>query len=156
MSALSIAEGFILEEVFMKYKKFGEYYVIRFDRGEELVKGLLDFSEKEGVRLGIVSGIGAADFMDVGLYSVEEKEYHSVELRGEMEITALNGNITEMEGKPYLHLHVSAGNSKMQVQGGHLRALRISGTGEVFVTVIEGTVGRKKDEKGTGLNVFSL
>ena len=62
-----------------------------------------------------------------------------------------------MNGKPYLHVHVNAADAAGRAYGGHLKSVRISGTAEIVLTVIEGHVGRKKDEiTDTGLNLFSF
>ena len=59
------------------------------------------------------------------------------------------------DGDVYLHLHASFGLSDMTVRGGHLNSCRISGTCEMFVRELPGTVGRMHDQE-TGLNVFSF
>ncbi len=45
----------------MEYRKFADTYVIRLDKGEEIISSLQAICEKENIRLGSVEGIGAAD-----------------------------------------------------------------------------------------------
>ena len=61
----------------MEYRKFGNTYVIRMDRGEEIIKILTDFCKKENVQLGSVDALGAADHAVVGLYDVSSREFHT-------------------------------------------------------------------------------
>ena len=62
-----------------------------------------------------------------------------------------------MDGKPYLHVHITVADVDGHSFGGHLKSVRIGGTAEIFLTVIDGHVGRKKDEiTGTGLNLFDF
>lgn len=141
----------------MEYRKFDDTYLIRMDRGEEVISCLNTFAEKEGVRLASVSAIGACDKVTVGCYDVSEKQYHSQTMEGAYEITDLSGNITEMDGKVYLHLHVTVADEKQNAYGGHLNECRISGTCEMFVNVIGDTVTRRNDDIGnTGLNIWDL
>lgn len=141
----------------MEYRKFGHTYLIRMDRGEEVVKCLYEFAEKENVHLASFSAIGACDKVTVGCYDVSEKQYHSKTLEGAYEITDLSGNITKKDGKVYLHLHITVADENQNAFGGHLNACTISGTCEMFANVIEGTVTRKNDDIGnTGLNIWNL
>ena len=68
----------------------------------------------------------------------------------------LVGTINTMNGEYYAHLHMSAADEDGTAVGGHLNSARISGTGELVITVTDGTVDRFKDEKETGLNLFSF
>ena len=43
----------------MEYRKYGKDYVLRIDRGEEILQAVSQVCEKENIRLGTVNGIGA-------------------------------------------------------------------------------------------------
>ena len=139
----------------MEYRKFGNDYVLRIDRGEEVMERLTAFCREAGVKLASVTGLGAADRVTVGLYDVGEKQYHKEELTGPMEITSLTGSITEQEGKPYLHLHITVCGRDLSVRGGHLNECRISATCELNIHCVDGQVGRRYDPV-TGLNLFDF
>ena len=138
----------------MEYRRFGDTYVIRMDRGEEIVESLTGFCEKEGLLLGTVEAIGAADHAVVGLYDVETRKYGKAVFDEPMEIIHLGGNITEKDGKPYIHLHIALCNAQMQMIGGHLNECRISVTCEMAVRAVQGRVERALDEAVTGLNLY--
>lgn len=141
----------------MDYRVFGNQIVLRVDRGEEVMETIGMLCEKEGIRLGSIVGLGAADHLVMGLYDVEKQEFSEIKLDKPLEITSIVGNITEMDGKPYLHIHVNASDAEGHAYGGHLKAVRISGTSEIFITVIDGYVGREKDSiTNTGLNLFKF
>ena len=139
----------------MDYRKSGNTYIIRIDRGEEIMENLLSVIRKENIRLAHVEAIGACDYVKVGLFDVTEQKYHSKEFSGPMEITSLLGNITTKDGEPYIHLHINCGDEDCHVIGGHLNECRIAATCEMFVTELEGEVGRQVDER-IGLNVFKF
>lgn len=141
----------------MDYRIFGNQIVLRIDRGEEVMETLIKLCEKEKIRLGSIVGLGAADYLVMGLYDVEKQQFSEIKLEVPLEITSIIGNITEMDGKPYLHLHINASDANGHTYGGHLKAVRISGTSEIFVTVVDGYVGREKDTlTNTGLNLFKF
>lgn len=139
----------------MEYKKFQNKYVVRLNSGEDIVESIKEIAKKESIRLGTVSGIGAVNKATVGLFELAKKEYHSTELTGDMEIVSLAGNITEMNGEVYVHLHIALSDSTYNVKAGHLNSAIISATGEIFIDVIDGVVDREKDED-IGLNLLKF
>lgn len=139
----------------MEYKKLGSKYLVRIDKGEEVVSSLKKLCTEKNLKLGSITGLGAADRVTVGLFDTDTKEYHSRELTGKYEITNLTGNITEMNGEVYLHLHITLGDEEHRAWGGHLNECRISGTCELVIDVIDGEVGRKFDDY-SGLNLWKF
>ena len=138
----------------MEYRKFPQGYVMRLDPGEEIVEQLTALAERENVRLGCVSALGAANDVTIGIFSTGEKQYHSRRYQGDFEISALVGSVTRMEGEPYLHLHITIGNPVTgEVHAGHLTSCTISATLELFLQVWDGQVDRQFSDQ-VGLNLF--
>ena len=139
----------------MQYKKFKGSIFVRLERGEEILSSLAALAEKEDIALGCVSGLGAVDRFTAGVFFPQEKVYRKNDFHGNFEITSLTGTITRMDGKPYLHLHMSAGNEYGKVMGGHLNEAHVSATCEIVVRVVEGSVGRAFSDE-IGLNLFEF
>ncbi len=139
----------------MEYRRFGDKYVVRLNKGEEILESLKKLCKDENIKLGRVTGIGATNKATVGLFNVETKEYHSTELTGDMEITNISGNISQMNGEVYLHLHITVCDEENRAFGGHLNSAVISATCEIIIDVIDGTVDRKFDEE-SGLNLIKF
>ena len=140
----------------MEYRKFPQGYAMRLDPGEEVVACLTQLVDRENVRLGSVSALGAANDVTIGIFNTSEKKYYSRRYHGEYEISALVGSVTRQEGKPYLHLHVTIGNPVTgEVHGGHLSACTISATLELFLQIWEGQIGRKFSDT-VGLNLLEF
>lgn len=139
----------------MDYRRFGDKIVARIDRGEEIHEQLERIALREGVRLAEVSALGAVDDFTVGVYKVAEKQYYANSFQGPFEIVSLTGTISTKDGAYYAHLHMSAGNEKGEVFGGHLNRARVSATCEMVISVIDGTVERRFDPE-IGLNLFEM
>ena len=139
----------------MDYRRFDNTYVIRMERGEEIVEQVRRFAEREGVKLASVQALGAVDDFTVGVYNVAEKQYHARSFQGAYEIVSLVGTINTMNGEVYTHLHMSAGDEEGRVFGGHLSRGVSSATVEMVVTLIPGTVDRQLDES-IGINLFKF
>ncbi len=137
----------------MEYSQFGSKYVVRFDKGEEVVATLTTFCKEQGIKLGSVRAIGAANEIKLGLFNTSEKNYHATTLTGDYEITSITGNISTLNKEVYLHLHITVSNHDLQVYGGHLNSVVISATCEMIIDVIEGEVDRAFSEE-IGLNLL--
>lgn len=139
----------------MRYKKTGTTFLLRIDRGEEIVSTLKTFCTEQKIALGTVQGIGAVNNAVIGLFETATKTYHTTTLTGDHEITSLLGNITTMDNQPYLHLHAALSDASHHVFGGHLTSAVVSGTCEVIIRALNNRVRRTFDA-GVGLNVFDL
>ena len=139
----------------MDYRRFDDTVVIRIDRGEEVMEQLMQICEKEGILLGSISGLGAACYVEMGLYDVEKQAFTGTVLEQPLEVTSLIGSVSEMDQKPYLHVHIGAADVTGKAYGGHLKKCVIAATAEIFIHVADGHVGRRKDWfSETGLNLY--
>ena len=139
----------------MEYRKFGDTYVVRMDRGEEILATLTALCEKENIRLAQVDALGAVDHVVVSVYDVPTKTYYKTEFNEPMEISNLCGTVSRKDGQVYLHLHVTVCGKDMIARGGHANELRVSATCEMVVRTISGDVDRRLDEN-IGLNLFKF
>ena len=139
----------------MEYRRFKDSLVIRMDKGEEIVEQLTAVAAREHIALAEVSALGAVGSFTAGVFYSGEKEYHSNDFTGDFEIVSLTGTVTEMDGKPYLHLHMSAGDREGRVWGGHLNRAVVSATCEMVVRILDGHVGRAFSPE-IGLNLLAF
>jgi hypothetical protein len=139
----------------MFYKKFNNKYVVRLNIGEDIVDSIKKLADEQKIKLATITGIGAVNKAKIGLFNTETKEYYSTILEGDMEIVSLTGNITEMDGEVYIHLHIALSNSEYKVKAGHLNMAIISATGELIIDTIDGSVDREFNEE-IGLNLLKL
>lgn len=137
----------------MEYRKFQNTLIVRIDKGEEILEQLRRVSEQEHIRLASVSALGAIGDFTVGVFDTAKKRYYGNSFQGLFEIVSLTGTVSTMDGDFYAHLHMSAGNDKGAVFGGHLNRAIVSATCEMVIQVIDGEVDRRFDEE-IGLNLF--
>lgn len=139
----------------MEYRKFDNVYVVRIDKGEEILQSIKTLAEKENIVLAKVEALGAVNNVTVGVYNTRQKKYYSNSFEGNFEIVSLLGTINTMNNKFYTHIHMSFGNDKGEVFGGHLNSAVVSATCEMIVTLINGKVDREFNED-IGLNLFKF
>lgn len=139
----------------MDYRKFNHAIIARIDKGEEVLDKLKEIALKENIKLASVSALGATNDFTVGVFKTTEKKYYSNVFTGDFEIVSLTGTINTMDGEFYAHIHMSAGNDKGQVFGGHLNRAIVSATCEMVINIIDGEVDRYFNE-GIGLNLYQF
>lgn len=139
----------------MIYKRFNNTLIIRAEKNEDIIEVLKEVIEKENITLATVSGIGAVKQVELGLFNTLDKIYSKKEFRGDFEIVSLCGNISTMEHKPYLHLHMAIADNKQYTFGGHMSKAVVSATAELTINIIEGKIDRYFDEE-VGLNLMKF
>ncbi len=139
----------------MKYTRFGDRYILKLDRGEEVVQTLTEFVRKNGIKAGSVTGIGAVSDVTLGFFDPETKEYHQETLPGGYEVSNISGNAAVLNGEEMLHLHATIADSNHKTMAGHLFSARVSVTLEVIIQKFAGALERKMDE-AMGLNLLDI
>lgn len=139
----------------MEFKQFGKRYIVRLDVGEEITETLKQFCSKNGIESGSVMGIGAIREARISYFDMGKRDYIDKEISEDLELTSLMGNVSIMNGEPFLHLHVTLSDSDFNVFGGHLSAGIISATGEIFIDTHEEQIVRKFYPE-TGFRLLAL
>ncbi len=139
----------------MKHVLTNPYHeVLRFDMGEEVVAGILDFAKRRGIEAAWLSAIGSAQEIELGFYDLRKREYITKTFRAPMELVGASGTLAVSDNAPALHLHGSVGFPDHATRGGHIHRMVANATVEVFIYKIDGRLERQHDE-GTGLNLFT-
>ena len=131
-------------------------FVLSLDNRVSIVEAITAFCLEKGILAGEITGLGAVNLATFRFLDPVTLKYVDKTFEEQMEITNLTGNISQKDGKPYLHLHITASRSDYSCIGGHLLDARINGACELFVTSFPGTfVGRRPDPE-TGINLYSF
>ena len=130
----------------MEYRAFEDMIVVRLDRGDEIAKSLIEVAKREKVTLASVTGIGATDDFEVGVFDLKRADYEHFRFGGNHEIVSLVGNVTAKDGNPYLHLHITCAGEGGKIVGGHLFEGKISLTAEIFLHKGAGRAERLRDD----------
>ena len=164
----------------MEYKKIGETFYIRMDRGDEIIGNILEICRKESIPSAIFSGIGGCSSAELQVFIPERLRvgdgtsgmtgsFETEQLEGMLELVSLNGNVVSGDdGQLYHHTHAlfsfKGGNRDVDnivgghqdgqhgMAGGHLKSTTVLYTAEIELRpTIGGSIGRKFDpETGTG------
>ncbi|MFP5277127.1 MAG: PPC domain-containing DNA-binding protein [Acidobacteriota bacterium] len=110
-------------------------YAIIFETGDELASGLNRFAAEHHLAGSSFQAIGAFSQVKLAWFDWETKKYRpSVELREQVELVSLIGDIALKDGKPQVHAHVVVARSDGSAHGGHLLEAHVRPTCEVILT----------------------
>ncbi len=137
------------------YKQFGNTFIVSLKNREEITKAVTAFAEELGIKTGVIHGIGAVNEATLRFFDPTTKEYVDKTFPEQMEISNLTGNISRMDEKPYIHLHITLGRADYTALAGHLLTATIHGAGELVIEKFDGEAGRQYDDE-TGLNLYKL
>lgn len=140
----------------MDYRKYGETWYIRMDRGDEVVRGILDVCEREGIRSAVFSGIGGLSKAEIQTFLPEKGAFETEAIEGMLELVCLNGNvIVDADGRRHQHTHAMLSyrdGEAHRAVGGHVKSLTVLYTAEIELRPVSGgQIGwRFNPETGTG------
>ena len=102
----------------MKWKQIDQRprsYVLIFNTGDELAKGLKDFATEQRLADASFKAIGALASVKLAWFDPETKTYRtSVDLKEQVELLSLIGDVAQHEGKPIVHAHAVVGRQMAQ------------------------------------------
>lgn len=139
----------------MRYMKVTGGYLLRIERGEEVMASLLKFIKKYKIKSGFMVGLGACEKLELGYFDAVKGIYKNKKFPGEYEVTNLTGNIAYMEREPIAHVHITLSDDKFRAIAGHLWNAIVSGTVEIYIMTFKAAIKRAKDPQ-TGLNLLNL
>lgn len=136
-------------------RKIETVYVLSINNRASIADAMTDFVSQNGIGCGSISGLGAVSDATLRFFDPQTKKYVDRTFNDQMEISNLTGNISTMDGKPYLHLHITLGGSNYNAYAGHLLDGHINGAGEFFVTTVDATINRRHSDE-MGINLFDF
>jgi predicted DNA-binding protein with PD1-like motif len=131
-------------------------FAVVFDAGDEVVEGLTELARAHQLSASRFTAIGAFSDVTVGYFLRDRKEYARLPIREQVEVLALNGDITlDEHGQPKVHAHVVVGKADATAHGGHLLEAHVWPTLEVIVEEAPSHLRRRFDPE-TGFALIAL
>jgi len=139
----------------MQWKAVQGGWAIVLASGDDVLDSLRRVAREAGIRAGALSGLGAVNGLQLAYWDQERREYLRTDLDGDHEIGALAGNVTQLNGEPFVHAHAVVAGRDLVARTGHLMAARCAATVEIFVHDYGCEIHRAPDPD-IGLNLCKL
>lgn len=143
----------------MDYRKYGDAYYIRMDRGDEIINGILEICEKEKIPSCTFSGIGGCGHAELQTYIPDRGVFETEIIDGMLELINITGNIISDNGRRSHHTHalISYNDGKEhKLAAGHMKLITVLYTAEIELRPVTGGVIKREydQETGTGFWCF--
>ncbi|HEX4749016.1 MAG TPA: PPC domain-containing DNA-binding protein [Bryobacteraceae bacterium] len=110
-------------------------YAIILETGDEIATTLRQFAIDNGLSASSFKAIGALSDAKVGWLNWETKKYEtSADIKEQVEVLSLIGDIALDGGKPTVHAHMVIGKRDGTAHGGHLEEAHVRPTLEIILT----------------------
>jgi len=133
-------------------------YLLRLERGEDVLPTIVDFCKRKGISSGSFRGIGAVENSKIGYYDLSKKSYGQKDYPDAMEVASMIGNIAQVDGEPFVHCHAVlsgiASGTENQPIGGHVFEAKVAVTLEIHFIAFNEQIRRELDD--IGLKLLSL
>ena len=118
-------------------------YLIRFDKGENVVSGLADVVTQEKLTACVFFGGGSVSEIELGYFNKNLKDYRKKPYYDDMELISFSGNGAFFEGKPVIHCYGQFGHTDFTTLGGRVFKMVVSSSVEIFLIALDGQATRQ-------------
>lgn len=131
----------------MKYRKVKDGFLLRLEKGEEVVGALTEFVKNQDIPSGFITGMGAVRDATIGIFDIEKGEYIKKTFKDDLEVGNLTANISYLDDtdEPFVHCHIIVSDSSLSAYCGHLFEATVSVTLEVYIRAFKKKLTRKED-----------
>lgn len=136
-------------------RKVDHIYMVSVSNHSNIVETLTDFVQHQNIQAGEVTGIGAVSEAILRFFNPSTKNYVDKTFKEQMEVTNISGNVSEIEGKLTLHLHITLGREDYTALAGHLLEAKVQGAAEFILYPLNTRVIKRKDQEA-GINFYDF
>jgi uncharacterized protein len=128
-------------------------YALILETGDEIASVLKQFAFDQHLKGSSFKAIGALSDARLGWFNWEAKKYEiAADVKEQVEVLSLIGDIALREGKPEVHAHMVIGKRDGTAHGGHLQEAHVRPTLEVILTESPARLQKQHDpESGLAL-----
>lgn len=137
------------------YRTLEDGYLLRIPIEDKIIETVHQFAVEHGIPSATVSAIGAVKDVELGYYRLSDKTYLRKHFPNITELVSFSGNLSWIDGSPFLHAHATLGDDSFNVVGGHFFEGVVAITVEMHIKVFSERLNRKFDDV-TGLNLLDI
>ncbi|ACL69846.1 PPC domain-containing DNA-binding protein [Halothermothrix orenii] len=134
----------------------GRTFLGRLPKGGDLLQELTKVVRENNIETGVFMLIGAVEKAKFGYYLQDEREFFFKEIDEHLEIVSCKGNISLLNGEPFVHAHIIVSDENGNTYGGHLSEETTIFAAEYFIQELIGEKLERTFDKKTGLSLWSM
>lgn len=98
----------------------GAIHLLRFETGSDLIDSLTEFAAERDIRSASVTFLGAVRHAALRYYDQDQKDYRDFAIDNHLEVLSGVGNISVLDGSPFVHAHAAFADADGKAYGGHI------------------------------------
>ena len=95
-------------------------HIVKLEKDTDLLDSLTNYAKENNIQAAEINFIGAVQSAKVLYFNQEKKKYDEHIMDQPYEVLSGIGNISLLDDKPFVHVHVVLADSKGKAFGGHL------------------------------------
>ena len=115
----------------------GGLLVVSLARGDDIRGSVEGLALDRGLVGAKLSAIGAIEEPELGYYDLPNQTYLRNKFAGIWELVSFQGNLSLLDGRPFMHAHAAIGGPDGSTRGGHLFEGRVGVVVELFIEPLE-------------------
>ena len=132
----------------------GRVHVVRIPTGEDLLGYLDDFVAQQGITSAWLSYLGAVSSAALRYYDQDGLQYRDFHIHEHLEVASGVGNVSLLDGAPFIHTHAVLADSRGRAYGGHVNYGCEVWALEVKVEEYRGEAPIRQFDERTGLSLW--
>lgn len=132
----------------------GPVHLVRLDTGSDLVEEITRFAGDAAITTAWVGFLGAVRRASLRYYDQEARRYDDFVIDRHLEVVAGVGNVSLIDGTPFVHAHAAFSDGGGAAFGGHLNAGCEVFALEVRIEELLGEPMRRERDDCTGLSLW--
>jgi predicted DNA-binding protein with PD1-like motif len=132
----------------------GPVHLIRLEAGDDLYEAITLFATERDIRAATVAFLGAVRRASLRYYDQQQKRYVDFDVDRHLEIVSGVGNISVLDGAPFVHIHAAFADELGAAFGGHVNTGTEVFLCEVTVSELRGSAPVRQLDETTGLMVW--
>ncbi len=100
----------------------GPIHLVRLNTGADLLDGLTAFAEENTIEAAWLTYLGAVSRASLRYYDQDDRVYRDFEIDRHLEVLSGVGNVSLLDGRPFVHTHATFADASGKAVGGHLNS----------------------------------
>lgn len=133
----------------------GGVHLLRLPTGSDIVTEITRFVTEREIRAAWLTYLGAVRRAALRYYDQEDLVYRSFTIDRHLEVLSGVGNVSTLDGRPFLHTHAVFGDAEGRAFGGHLDTGCEVFAIEVRLDELDGPPPVRTFDEATGLSLWA-
>ena len=132
----------------------GTVHLVRLEHGDDVYDALTGFARDHTIRAATVTALGAVSRASLRYYDQAARRYVDFVVDEPLEVVAAIGNLSLLDGRPFLHLHAALADAAGHGYGGHVHTGTVAFALEATIVELQGDPPVRVPDPATGLTLW--